>query len=43
MAQISCVIISHDRKFLNRVCNKIVNAEGGICSEYDGNYSRFWS
>jgi ATP-binding cassette subfamily F protein 3 len=35
------VIVSHDREFLDRVCNKIVDAEGGLCTEYDGNYSRF--
>jgi ATP-binding cassette subfamily F protein 3 len=35
------VIVSHDREFLDQVCTKIVDAEGGICNEYDGNYSRF--
>lgn len=35
------IIVSHDREFLDQVCNKIVDAEGGICTEYDGNYSRF--
>lgn len=35
------VIVSHDREFLDQVCTKIVDAEGGICTEYDGNYSRF--
>lgn len=39
---IPMVIVSHDREFLDRVCNKIVDAEGGICSVYDNaNYSRF--
>jgi ATP-binding cassette, subfamily F, member 3 len=38
---IPLVIVSHDREFLDQVCTKIVDAEGGICSEYDGNYSRF--
>jgi ATP-binding cassette subfamily F protein 3 len=38
---IPMVIVSHDREFLDRVCTKIVDAEGGICNEYDGNYSRF--
>ncbi len=38
---IPMVIVSHDREFLDRTCNKIVDAEGGICTEYDGNYSRF--
>lgn len=35
------VIVSHDREFLDQVCTKIVDAEGGLCTEYDGNYSRF--
>lgn len=35
------VIVSHDREFLDQVCTKIVDAEGGMCQEYDGNYSRF--
>jgi len=39
---IPMVIVSHDREFLDKVCNKIVDAEGGICSVYDNsNYSRF--
>ena len=38
---IPMIIVSHDREFLDRVCNKIVDAEGGICTSYDGNYSRF--
>ena len=39
---IPMVIVSHDREFLDRVCNKIVDAEGGICSVYtDSNYSSF--
>ena len=39
--KIPMVIVSHDREFLDQVCTKIVDAEGGICTEYDGNYSRF--
>jgi ATPase subunit of ABC transporter with duplicated ATPase domains len=38
---IPMIIVSHDREFLDQVCTKIVDAEGGICREYDGNYSRF--
>jgi ATP-binding cassette subfamily F protein 3 len=38
---IPMVIVSHDREFLDQVCTKIVDAEGGICTAYDGNYSRF--
>lgn len=35
------VIVSHDREFLDQVCTKIVDAEGGLCTEYSGNYSKF--
>jgi ATP-binding cassette subfamily F protein 3 len=35
------IVVSHDREFLDQVCTKTVDAEGGICTEYDGNYSRF--
>mmetsp|Transcript_11644 Transcript_11644/g.24659 ORF Transcript_11644/g.24659 Transcript_11644/m.24659 type:complete len:839 (-) Transcript_11644:311-2827(-) len=38
---IPMIIVSHDREFLDQVCTKIVDAEGGFCTEYDGNYSRF--
>jgi ATP-binding cassette, subfamily F, member 3 len=38
---IPMVIVSHDREFLDQVCNKIVDAEMGVCTEYNGNYSRF--
>jgi len=38
---IPMVIVSHDREFLDQVCTKIVDAEGSLCTEYDGNYSRF--
>mmetsp|Transcript_58811 Transcript_58811/g.144154 ORF Transcript_58811/g.144154 Transcript_58811/m.144154 type:complete len:1107 (+) Transcript_58811:64-3384(+) len=39
--KIPMVIVSHDREFLDRVCNKIVDVEGGKTQSYDGNYSRF--
>lgn len=35
------VIVSHDREFLDRVCNKIVDVEEGVTVSYDGNYSKF--
>jgi ATPase subunit of ABC transporter with duplicated ATPase domains len=38
---IPLVIVSHDREFLDRVCTKIVETEGGMSTEYEGNYSRF--
>ena len=33
------VVISHDRAFLDRVCNQIVSTERGISRSYLGNYS----
>lgn len=38
---IPMVIVSHDREFLDQVCTKIVDTEGGLATEYDGNYSRY--
>ena len=35
------IIVSHDREFLDRVCNRIVDTEGGIANEYESNYSKF--
>ncbi|MEF3306043.1 ribosomal protection-like ABC-F family protein [Paenibacillus sp. GYB003] len=37
----SVLIVSHDRYFLDRVVNKIVDLEGGAADVYHGNYSRF--
>jgi len=34
------VVISHDRAFLDRVCNQIVETERGIARTYLGNYSQ---
>ena len=34
------VVISHDRAFLDRVCNPIVETERGISRSYLGNYSQ---
>ena len=34
------VIVSHDREFLDRVCNKIVDVEEGTTVSYQGNYSK---
>ena len=39
--KIPMVIVSHDREFLDRVCNKIVDVEEGVCVSYTGNYSKF--
>jgi ATP-binding cassette subfamily F protein 3 len=35
------VIISHDRYFLDRACNRIVEVENGRATTYTGNYSAF--
>jgi ATP-binding cassette subfamily F protein 3 len=35
------VIISHDRYFLDRACNRIVELENGRAATYTGNYSAF--
>ncbi len=35
----SLVLISHDRYFIDKVCNKIVSIEEGISKSYSGNYS----
>lgn len=35
------VVVSHDREFLDKVCNKMVDVEGGEAKDYVGNYSRF--
>jgi ATP-binding cassette, subfamily F, member 3 len=35
------VIISHDREFLDRLCNQIVETERGVSSSYLGNYSSY--
>lgn len=35
------VIISHDREFLDKLCNKILEIDGGRIKEYNGNYTNF--
>jgi macrolide transport system ATP-binding/permease protein len=35
------VIISHDREFLDKLCNKIIEVEDGKLKEYNGNYTAF--
>jgi ATP-binding cassette subfamily F protein 3 len=35
------VIVSHDREFLDRLCNNIVETERGISTTYLGNYSTY--
>jgi ATP-binding cassette, subfamily F, member 3 len=35
------VIVSHDREFLDRLCNQIVETERGVSNSYLGNYSAY--
>jgi ATP-binding cassette, subfamily F, member 3 len=35
------VIVSHDREFLDRLCNQIVETERGVSTQYLGNYSAY--
>ena len=35
------IIISHDRSFLDKLCNKIIEIEGGKIKIYEGNYSDY--
>jgi ATP-binding cassette, subfamily F, member 3 len=35
------VIVSHDREFLDRLCNQIVETERGVSTSYLGNYSTY--
>ena len=35
------LLIAHDRDFLDRICNRIVNIEQGRAEAYRGNYSAF--
>jgi macrolide transport system ATP-binding/permease protein len=35
------IIISHDRSFLDKLCNKIIELEGGKIKIYQGNYSDY--
>jgi ATP-binding cassette subfamily F protein 3 len=35
------VVVSHDRAFLDRLCNQIVETERGVSTSYLGNYSAY--
>lgn len=37
----ACVIVTHDRYFLDRVCNRVVELSNGKFYSYEGNYSDF--
>ncbi len=38
---IAILMVTHDRYFLDRVCNKIVEIDRGNLYSYEGNYSKF--
>ena len=35
------VVVSHDREFLDQLCNKLVETEQGVATTYKGNYTEF--
>lgn len=35
------LVVSHDRNFLDEICNKILEIENGKCNIYNGNYSKY--
>ena len=37
----TCFIISHDRYFLNKVCDRIIVIEDGTITQYEGNYDYY--
>jgi ATP-binding cassette subfamily F protein 3 len=37
----ACVVISHDRYFLDRSCRRIIELENGRAASYTGNYSAY--
>ncbi len=39
--ELPMVVVSHDRQFLDRLCNRIVEIEQGVARTYLGNYSDF--
>jgi ABC transport system ATP-binding/permease protein len=39
--RLSLLMVTHDRYFLDRVCNEIIELDGGQVYQYKGNYSYF--
>ena len=35
------VVVSHDREFLDQLCNKLVETEHGVATTYKGNYTEY--
>ncbi len=40
-SRITLLVVTHDRYFLDRVCNEIIEIDGGVAYTYTGNYSEF--
>lgn len=38
---VTFLVVSHDRYFLDKICNRIIEIENGKSEEYTGNYSKF--
>ena len=38
---VTFLVVSHDRYFLDKICNRIIEIENGKSEEYNGNYSKF--
>jgi len=36
-----CLFVTHDRYFLDRIANRIVEISGGKCVSYEGNYTEY--
>lgn len=37
----TCLFVTHDRYFLDRIANRIVEISGGKCVSYEGNYTEY--
>ena len=35
------VVVSHDREFLDQLCNKLVETQFGVATSYKGNYTEY--
>lgn len=35
------VVVSHDREFLDQLCNKLIETEHGVATTYKGNYTEY--
>lgn len=39
--EVPMVVVSHDREFLDQLCNKLVETEFGVATSYKGNYTQY--